>query len=99
VVEAIAATGQRSMTCYLMQSVTWAVVFTPFLLNLSGRLTVGGTALLATATWAVTVLVADLMRRSGHRGPFEVLTRRVTYRPGRPAATVSRPGRSDVARN
>lgn len=39
-VRAIAATGQRSMTCYLLQSVTWALVFTPFLLNLSGRLTV-----------------------------------------------------------
>ena len=44
---AIAATGQRSMTCYLMQSVVWAVVFTPFLLDLSGRLTVTATALLA----------------------------------------------------
>lgn len=79
-VTAIAATGQRSMTCYLAQSVTWAVVFTPFLLDLSGTLTVTSTALLATATWAVTVLLADRMRRSGYRGPFETLTRRVTYK-------------------
>ena len=79
VVAAIAATGQRSMSCYLLQSMTWAVVFTPFLLDLSGHLTVAGTALLATVTWAVTVAVADRLRRAGRRGPFEVLVRRVTY--------------------
>ena len=78
-VEAIAATGQRSMTCYLLQSVTWTVVFTPFLLDLSGTLTVSGTALLAATTWALTVLAADRMRRAGRRGPFETLVRRVTY--------------------
>lgn len=80
VVDAIAATGQRSMTCYLAQSVVWAVVFTPFLLDLSGTLTVATTAVLATATWVGTVVLADWMRRTGRRGPFEVLTRRVTYR-------------------
>ncbi|GIE36356.1 hypothetical protein Ait01nite_094010 [Actinoplanes italicus] len=76
---AVAAAGQRSMTCYLLQSVTWAVVFTPFLLDLSGTLTVTGTAVLATATWLATVLIADRMRAAGHRGPFETLTRRCTY--------------------
>lgn len=80
VVTALAATGQRSMTCYLLQSVVWALVFTPFLLDLSGTLTVAATALLATATWLLTVVVADRMRRTGRRGPFEVLVRRVTYR-------------------
>ncbi len=80
VVDAVAAAGQRSMTCYLLQSVTWAVLFTPFLVDLSARLTVTATALLATATWAATVVAADLMRRTGHRGPFEVLVRRCTYR-------------------
>ena len=80
VVEAIAATGQRSMTCYLAQSVVWAIVFTPFLLDLSGPLSVAGTALLAAGTWALTVLAADRMRIAGYRGPFELLVRRVTYR-------------------
>jgi uncharacterized membrane protein YeiB len=79
VVDAIAAAGQRSMSCYLMQSVTWAVVFTPFLLDLSGTLTVTATALLAATTWGVTVIIADRMRRADRRGPFEVLIRRVTY--------------------
>lgn len=81
---AVAATGQRSMTCYLMQSVVWAVVFTPFLLGLAEVLTVAGTALLATTTWVVTVVIADRMHRAGHRGPFETLVRRATY--GRPSA-------------
>ena len=80
VVEAIAATGQRSMTCYLAQSVIWAIVFTPFLLDLSGPLSVAGTALLASGTWALTVVAADRMRIAGYRGPFELLVRRVTYR-------------------
>lgn len=79
VVDAIAAAGQRSMTCYLAQSVVWAVVFTPFLLDLSGPLSVAGTALLAVATWVLTVFAADRMRLVGHRGPFELLVRRVTY--------------------
>jgi uncharacterized membrane protein YeiB len=79
VVDAIAAAGQRSMTSYLIQSVTWSVVFTPFLLDLSPTLTVATTALLAAATWTATVLLADRMRRAGKRGPFESLVRRVTY--------------------
>ena len=79
-VDAVAATGQRSMTCYLMQSVAWSVAFTPFLLDLSGTLTVATTALLAVATWLTTVVLANRMRRAGDRGPFEVLVRRVTYR-------------------
>jgi uncharacterized protein len=80
VVRALAATGQRSMTCYLAQSVVWTIAFTPFLLDLSAALSVAGTAVLATATWAGTVVIADALRRTGRRGPFEVLVRRVTYR-------------------
>lgn len=76
---AVAATGQRSMTCYLAQSIVWALVFTPSLLDLSGSLSVAATALLAAATWAATVLLADWMRRTGRRGTFEVLVRRATY--------------------
>ncbi|MGA5111278.1 DUF418 domain-containing protein [Streptomyces pseudogriseolus] len=79
VVEAVAATGQRSMTCYLTQSVIWALVFTPFLLDLSATLTVTRTALLALATWTATLPLAHHLHRSGRRGPFEVLVRRVTY--------------------
>ena len=86
VARALAAIGQRSMTCYLAQSVVWQLVFTPYLLDLSDTLTVAGTALLAVATWLGTVLLAVGLARAGSRGPFEVLVRRVTY--GRPVAKV-----------
>jgi uncharacterized membrane protein YeiB len=76
---AIAAVGQRSLTCYLAQSVVWAVVFTPYLLDLSRTLTTTTTALLAVATWLATVWLADRMRRANYRGPFELLIRRITY--------------------
>ncbi len=79
VARALSATGQRSLTCYLAQSVVWQLAFTPYLLDLSGTLTVAGTALLAVATWLGTVLLAVLLARAGRRGPFEVLVRRVTY--------------------
>ena len=69
VTRAIAATGQRSLTCYLAQSVVWAIVFTPYLLDLSDDLTVTSTALLAAATWVSTVVLADWMRRTGTAGP------------------------------
>ena len=81
---ALAATGQRSMTCYLCQSVVWAVVFTPLPARSLGH---------PHGHHDRAARHRDLAghrgpRRpdatAGHRGPFEVLIRRVTY--GRPAA-------------
>jgi uncharacterized protein len=80
VITAIQATGQRSLTCYLTQSVVWTIVFAPYLLDLGSHLTLWQSVLLALGTWGLTVLMADLMRRRGLRGPFEVLLRRLTYR-------------------
>lgn len=77
---AVSAVGQRSMTCYLAQSMVWAVAFTPALLGLSDDLSVVGCAVLALGTWLLTVALADWMRRTGRRGPFEVAARRATYR-------------------
>ncbi|MEQ4204282.1 DUF418 domain-containing protein [Actinopolymorpha sp. B9G3] len=79
-VNALAATGQRSLTCYLLQSLVWYVAFMPFLLDLGTRVGVTVTSVLAICTWAMTVVVADLMRRAGQRGPFEVVLRRLVYR-------------------
>lgn len=79
VVLALQAVGQRSMTCYLAQSVVWTLAFTPALLGLSDELTITTCAALAVLTWLLTVALADWMRRTGRRGPFEVLVRRVTY--------------------
>lgn len=80
VITALQATGQRSLTCYLSQSVVWTVAFAPFLLDLGHRMTLWQSAVLAVGTWALTVVMAELMRRAGRRGPFEVLLRNLTYR-------------------
>ncbi|OZE84136.1 hypothetical protein CH305_06125 [Rhodococcus sp. 15-649-2-2] len=80
-ITAVQAAGQRSMTCYLAQSVVWTIAFTPVLLDLSDDLSVIGVAMLAVTTWVLTVVLADRLRRAGSRGPFETLIRRVTYGP------------------
>lgn len=77
--KAIAAVGQRSLTCYLAQSVVWTLAFAPYAADLSTTLGVTTTAGLALATWLLTVLLAEAMRRRSYRGPFELLLRRVAY--------------------
>ena len=79
VVTALAACGQRSLTCYLLQSVVFVAVLASYGGGLGDELGIAQTAVLATATWAVIVVVAEVMRRRGYRGPFEVLLRRLTY--------------------
>lgn len=80
VVQALVATGQRSMTCYLLQSVGWLVLFMPYTLNLAARLYDWVAVLLGVGVWLATVVIADLMRRAGVRGPAERLLRWATYR-------------------
>ncbi|MGW5362553.1 DUF418 domain-containing protein [Actinopolymorpha pittospori] len=86
VVTALAACGQRSLTCYLLQSVLFVAIFAPFTAGLGGRLGDAGASAVAVGVWATTVLLADRLRRSGRRGPAEVLLRRLTYRPRRGGA-------------
>ena len=81
VVNALAATGRRSMTCYLLQSVAWAVLMPSYAFGLSGALTDTQAVGLGITVWLVTVLIADLLRRAGfEQGPAEWLLRRMTYR-------------------
>jgi uncharacterized protein len=74
-----AACGQRSLSCYLAQSVAFAALLPAWTLGLGARLTVAQAALLATAVWLVLVLVSAASAPSGYRGPAEVLLRRLTY--------------------
>jgi uncharacterized membrane protein YeiB len=78
-VAALAATGERSLTCYLWQSVVLAPVLSAWGLGLG--LTIGTTAAygLAVAVWASSVLLAVALARAGSRGPAERLLRRLTY--------------------
>jgi len=79
-VGAVAAVGERSLTCYLLQSVLFVPLLAPWALGLGEG---AGTALVsavAVAVYLVTLLVAVLLARAGRAGPAEVLLRRLTYR-------------------
>lgn len=77
---ALSALGQRSLTFYLFQSVVWVALFYPFTLDLSDDLSLPATFGVAVAVWGASILLADVMRRTGHRGPAEILLRRLTNR-------------------
>ncbi|MER6948384.1 DUF418 domain-containing protein [Nonomuraea sp. NPDC000554] len=77
---ALTALGQRSLTFYLLQSVVWLALFYPFTLDLRDDMGSAATFGIAVALWAASVLLAEWMRRAGHRGPAEVLLRRLSYR-------------------
>ncbi|GAA4681165.1 DUF418 domain-containing protein [Pseudonocardia yuanmonensis] len=85
---ALVATGRRSLTFYLAQSVVFCALLPAWTLGLGARIGVPGAALLALATWLVSVLAAAALERTGRRGPAEVLLRRLTYgaRPADPRA-------------
>lgn len=77
------ACGQRSLTCYLGQSVVFAVLLPRSSLGLGGELGVAQVSALAAVTWLVLLGAAAAMERAGRRGPAEVLLRRLTYPAGR----------------
>jgi uncharacterized protein len=83
VVRALVACGQRSLSGYLFQSVVFVALLMPYTLGLGARLGTAGVAVVALATWLVSVLLADGLHRRGRRGPAEVLLRRLTYRTGK----------------
>ncbi|WP_197034826.1 DUF418 domain-containing protein [Glycomyces sp. NRRL B-16210] len=79
IAKALAACGQRSLTCYLLQSVAFVALFTPLAGNLGAHLGDAAASGVAVLIWAATVLIAAGMARADMRGPFEVLLRRLTY--------------------
>ncbi|GGO74391.1 DUF418 domain-containing protein [Nonomuraea cavernae] len=68
------------MSLYLFQSVVFVVVFGPYGLRLQDDLGLAGATGVAAATWLLSLVIADLLRRAGHRGPAEILLRRLAYR-------------------
>jgi uncharacterized protein len=81
VVGALTALGQRSLSGYLLQSVAWLVLASPFALALGERTgsPTYAAAGSAVAVWLLTVVGAYLMQRRSYRGPAEILLRRLTY--------------------
>ncbi|NIK60379.1 DUF418 domain-containing protein [Kribbella shirazensis] len=78
-VRAVSALGQRSLSGYLFQSVSWMVLLAPFTLNLRFGSTAYTAALVATGVWIVSVVAAYAMSRRSYRGPAETLLRRLVY--------------------
>lgn len=79
VVRAIAAVGERSLTCYLLQSMLFVPLLAPWALGLgvgAGTLRV---SLIAVGVWLVSVVVAVALDRAGRAGPAEWLLRRLSY--------------------
>ncbi|MGB3828807.1 MAG: DUF418 domain-containing protein, partial [Ornithinimicrobium sp.] len=83
----LAAVGERSLTCYLLQSMILAPLLSPWGLDLGEGMGTATAYGIAFGAWLFTVAVAWSLAVSGRRGPFEVLLRRSTYGP-RPAAPV-----------
>lgn len=81
--QALAATGQFSLSCYLAQSVVFVALLPAWTLGAGAVLGTGSAALLALVTWAFTVFLAARWSRTGRPGPAEALLRRLTYSPQR----------------
>ena len=85
VIDALRATGQRSLSCYLAQTVVFAALLPAWSLGWGATLSTTGAALIALATWALTVVGAVLLQRAGRAGPAEALLRRLCRRRSTPA--------------
>jgi uncharacterized protein len=83
VLGALIAVGRRSMTCYLLQSVLFAILLEPWSLRLGVGAGTARIALIAIGVWLVTVTVAVVLERRGLQGPAERAIRRLAY--GRPS--------------
>ncbi|MFI9550391.1 DUF418 domain-containing protein [Nonomuraea endophytica] len=79
VVKALAACGQWSLTCYLLQSVVFVALFAPYAGGLGTRVGDAAASGIAVLTWLSTVALAALLAPGGRRGPAETALRRLTY--------------------
>lgn len=79
-VEATAAVGKRSLSCYLAQSVVCAPVLSAWGLGVGAYLTSWSMALFAVGTWVVIAVGALALERAGKQGPAEWLVRKAAYR-------------------
>lgn len=78
-VAAMQACGQRSLSCYLAQSVVFVAVLAPFAGGLGTTMGLPAASALAVGVWVATVLASVLLARANRRGPAEVVLRRLTY--------------------
>ncbi|QGK72076.1 DUF418 domain-containing protein [Allosaccharopolyspora coralli] len=77
---AVAAVGQRSLTFYLLNSVTVAVVLHPDLLGVGAHVDSLGALAVGLGSWLLTLALAAWMDRTGRSGPVDALMRALVYR-------------------
>ena len=76
---ALRACGQRSLSCYLAQSVAFVALLPAWTLGLGADAQLWQASLIGFGAWLVILLVAVASDRTGYRGPAETLLRRLTY--------------------
>jgi len=74
-VSSLTAVGQRSLTCYLLQSVLMVPFLSAWTLAWGATFGSAEAALFAVGVYLVTMIVALLLRRYGDRRPAETLLR------------------------
>jgi uncharacterized membrane protein YeiB len=78
---ALRATGERSLSAYLAQTVVFGFLLPAHALGIGATLGTAGAAALALATWLATVGAASILATRGRGGPAETLLRRLRARP------------------
>lgn len=76
----LAATGRRSLTCYLLQSCLLVGMLSQAFAGFGAGTGEAGAVLAAVLAWVVAVLVATGLERAGLPGPADALLRRLVRR-------------------
>lgn len=72
-------TGRLGLTNYLMQTIICMLLFYPFGLKLTGKLTLLQSLLLAVSIFIVQIICSNIWLRYYNMGPMEAIWRRFTY--------------------
>ncbi|WP_186785994.1 DUF418 domain-containing protein [Paenibacillus agilis] len=80
IVQALVATGQRSLTSYLLHSIILALLLSSWGFGLGKYFHSFEIFFIGILTWLILVVISVLLERKGHRGPAEVLLRKLVYR-------------------
>ena len=75
----LTALGRMSMTGYVLQSVTFIFIMTPWFLGIGSGQSVTMVAMISAGIWVITVIFACLWSRTGRRGPLEIAHRTLGY--------------------
>ena len=79
----LTALGRMSMTGYVLQSVAFVFIMTPWFLGIGSGQSVAIVAVTATGIWLVTLVFAYLWSVTGNRGPLEIVHRSIGYKKNR----------------